>query len=504
MSNQSINNMKGKTTFLTKALLMLFVTLFSFTSARAQQALPYEYGFENNDLAADGWTLVDCHANTGINNSAKYEGSNAFRFYYSTTPPQYLISPEFDGTSAMTVTFMYKVQSASWAETFQVGYSTTTNDVDAFTWGTEVSKNDTQWEQYETDFPVGTKYVAIKLNSNDQFNLYLDNFEFTVASSVAKPTDLAVSEVAAKSAKLSWTEKGTATAWVVAYKADGAADFTEVITTENPFILSGLTPETEYTVKVRQAGENDKWSDEITFTTAIAFPAPTDLAVVPAAKTAEISWTGNAEATGYNLRYKESGAGVGAGGEFVSDFEDSSFGEWTTIDADGDGYNWVLGSACGGIYLVEGGSLAGSGNGGSQDFVVSGSYSNAEGVGALSPDNWLVSPLVTLGGSISFYAGGQDATYANEYFGVFVSTTSNTDPAAFTQLDAWTLNADGTGTRSSRRKDQGVWGLFTVDLSAYAGQTRQRYRRARKSKGRSSLCKDVPARRWRGRALDSC
>ena len=74
-----------------------------------------------------------------------------------------------------------------------------------------------------------------------------------------KPANLAVSEITKNSVKLSWTEKGEATAWVVAYKAVGDADFTEVNATENPFTLTGLTPETEYTVKVRQAGETNKW-----------------------------------------------------------------------------------------------------------------------------------------------------------------------------------------------------------------------------------------------------
>ena len=439
----------------------------TFTTEYAAFSLPYYESFEDGIGA---WTLVDCNPGSVVGTGGSgHESAYSFMFKYNSNPPQYLISPEFNSAAPIALSFWYKAASATWPETFQVGYSAT-KDVDAFTWEDEVTATDKDnWTQYETTCPAGTKFVAIKYNSNDMYYLYVDDFAFEVADGFVKPANLAASEITKNSVKLSWTEKGTATAWVVAYKANGAAEFTEVNAPENPFTLTGLTPETEYTVKVRQDGETDKWSTEITFTTDVAFAAPTDLAVVPAAKTAEISWTGNAEANSYNLRYRESGAGAGAGGEFVSDFEDSSMGEWTTIDADGDGYNWVLGSACGGIYLVEGGSLAGSGNGGSQDFVVSGSYSNV--AGALSPDNWLVSPLVTLGGSISFYAGGQDAEYANEYFGVFVSTTSNTDPAAFTQLDAWTLNADGTGTRSSRRKDQGVWGLFTVDLSAYAGQT---------------------------------
>lgn len=192
---------------------------------------------------------------------------------------------------------------------------------------------------------------------------------------------------------------------------------------------------------------------------------PTNLAATEIGSTsATISWEGTADS--YNLKYREQ-----TGGSLVTDFEDSSMGEWTTIDADGDGYTWVLGSACGGIYLEEGGSLAESGHNNSQDLVTSGSYTNVTRA-ALTPDNYLVSPKVKLGGSITFYACGQDESYVSETFGVAVSTTSNTDPSAFTTIAKWEMNANGTGTpKSSRRKTQGTWGEFTVDLSAYAGQT---------------------------------
>ena len=194
-----------------------------------------------------------------------------------------------------------------------------------------------------------------------------------------------------------------------------------------------------------------------------AVKKPTNLAVTEIGSTnATISWEGTADS--YNLKYRETG------GTLVTDFEDSSMGGWTTIDADGDGYTWVLGSACGSIYLEEGGSLTGSGHNNSQDLVTSGSYTNVTKA-ALTPDNYLVSPMVKLGGSITFYACGQDESYASETFGVAVSTTSNTDPSAFTTIAKWEMNANGTGTpKSSRRRAQGTWGEFTVDLSAYAGQ----------------------------------
>ena len=176
----------------------------------------------------------------------------------------------------------------------------------------------------------------------------------------------------------------------------------------------------------------------------------------------------------------DSGGSGGNGGSGVAsvtyDFENSTMQGWTTIDADGDGHTWVLGSETGGEYLKEGASLAGSGHNGSNDFVTSGSYSNV--FGALNPDNYLVSPKVALGGKISFYACGQDASYVAEHFGVAVSIAGNTSAADFKMLQDWTmaaapsqtpaLNAPQNAFRSPRRA-QGNWYLYTVDLSAYAG-----------------------------------
>lgn len=145
------------------------------------------------------------------------------------------------------------------------------------------------------------------------------------------------------------------------------------------------------------------------------------------------------------------------------DFEESTMQGWTTIDADGDGYDW---------YIASNVMSTGNGHNGSNDCVLSQSYKN--GVGALTPDNYLVSPEITLGGSITFWACAQDNGWAAEHFGVAVSTTNNDDPEAFTLLSEWTMTAKGAGaptdfTRSGNRA-QGNWYQYTVDLSAYSGQ----------------------------------
>ena len=126
-----------------------------------------------------------------------------------------------------------------------------------------------------------------------------ETFNYTVDCTVAtcfKPTNLAATNVLARSAELSWTENGDATEWVIDYNG------TTITVNENPYVLEGLTPETAYSVKVKPVCEQEKWSDEITFTTTVACPAPTALTASNITPTgATISWQGTAES--YNLRY---------------------------------------------------------------------------------------------------------------------------------------------------------------------------------------------------------
>ena len=230
-----------------------------------------------------------------------------------------------------------------------------------------------------------------------------------------------------------------------------------------PYTVEGLEPETPYVFGVQAVcteGEADTVFVE--FTTDVNCPTPYGLTADEESITASeatIEWTGFSE--GYNVRYRP----AAPSGEGINESFENGMGDWTTIDADGDGYDWVLGSACGGIYLADGGSLT-NGHTGS-DMIVSGSYSNATN-SALTPDNYLISPMVNLGGSISFWAQAQDSSYAAEHLGVAVSTTSNTDATAFTTIQEWTMSATGA---TPGAKDQGTWVQLTADLSDYAGQT---------------------------------
>ena len=154
------------------------------------------------------------------------------------------------------------------------------------------------------------------------------------------------------------------------------------------------------------------------------------------------------------------GPGGCEGDEFTVDFESGMPAGWTTIDADGDGYNWMLASASMGT---------GYGHNGSSDLILSQSYNN--NVGALTPDNYLVAPAVTLceGSTFSFWACAQDASWASEHFGVAVSETGTGN---WTMVQEWTMTAKGEGKAPRGMNAQGTWYQYSVDLGAYAGEGR--------------------------------
>ena len=161
----------------------------------AVTALPLVQDFEDDSYIC--WTTI---SNNAVNdwsgssdfpmglyytNPAYTNTAFAFSSYaYATDYNQYLISPELPSNSGLTVTFDYfRVEEAT--ELFRVGYSTTTNNVNAFTWGTQVSVTNNNINQYSLNAPAGTKYIAINYLSNFQYILLIDNI---VINNVLAPT----------------------------------------------------------------------------------------------------------------------------------------------------------------------------------------------------------------------------------------------------------------------------------------------------------------------------
>ena len=126
----------------------------------------------------------------------------------------------------------------------------------------------------------------------------------------------------------------------------------------------------------------------------------------------------------------------------------SEVNEWTFVDKDGDGYNWMWNQLNTAYEPYEGAGC-----------IYSNSFVNY--FGAVNPDNWAISPEFTIpanasSATLSWYAAPQDPDWVEEHYGVYVGT--GTDTANYTQLFEETISySDYKNT--------------TVDLTAYAGQT---------------------------------
>ena len=149
--------------------------------------------------------------------------------------------------------------------------------------------------------------IALRYTSSSPSQSWnLDDFTVQLIPACAEPTSLTVSNVAGHSATLTWTS--TAESVVVAYKTAADESFTEITgVSENPYVLSGLAPETQYTVKVGVTCEDNttSWSTTKTFTTDIACPAPVVTISNITETSVTISYTGDAES--YELKYKATG-----------------------------------------------------------------------------------------------------------------------------------------------------------------------------------------------------
>ncbi|MBR0159000.1 MAG: choice-of-anchor J domain-containing protein [Clostridia bacterium] len=132
------------------------------------------------------------------------------------------------------------------------------------------------------------------------------------------------------------------------------------------------------------------------------------------------------------------------------DFEDGA-DDWTFVDADGDGFNWVYHSNAG---LESGRCEAHSGDG----ILYSQSFDN-DSYSALFPDNWAISPAFSLedtsDAALSLWARGQDPSWAEEVFALYAGVSSDTDKM---------VKIGGDFTAS------GDYVNFTADLSDFLGE----------------------------------
>ena len=98
----------------------------------------------------------------------------------------WLISPEIVGGTELS--FYAAIADPDYPESFEVLYSTTTQDRDAFTVLSAETKTTQSWEQFTYTLPADAKYFAIHYNAIDAFALMIDDLSYVKASSIVDIT----------------------------------------------------------------------------------------------------------------------------------------------------------------------------------------------------------------------------------------------------------------------------------------------------------------------------
>ena len=339
-------------------------------------------GFENG---LGNWTFTSMNAvndinatgnnHAGIHADGAHSGSYGFRFssYSSKTDDetydQYLVTPE------LTVTGNLKFYAKHYGtgDDIYVGYSTTTNDLDDFTWDETALDLSINWQEFTHELPNNVKYVAFHYFGDYQYYAYVD--DITISQEVSQPAG-------------EWQYVENIAAW-----------FTT---------LDGLTPETAYEAQVK-SGCSDDWSEIISFTT-IDCTAPIEVTVSDILhNSATVSWAGTSDS--YNVSYRT------AAGDFISrsqDFE-NGLGIWTFMSM----------NAANDIGKNNGaGILAAAKHNGSYGFRFS-SYSQK--TGDETYDQYLFSPELSTTGTLKFWFKKSTEDVTEKLYVGYSTTTNDLD-----------------------------------------------------------------------------
>ena len=212
---------------------------------------------------------------------------------------------------------------------------------------------------------------------------------------------------------------------------------------DNFEFLEGYTY--EFTLALDSASQNDITTLRILDPNGneVVAPATPELTVNPAATSATVTWAADENATGWNLIWRPfvdtTGNPIECNLNYETQDELSAALEnldWSIVDNDGDGYNWGVYGDAGDYYF---GSLSW--------------YSNA-----LTPDNWLISPVTKLQGVVEFTVWDRGYAETMRPYVLTADMTSLDEAIPLGDADIETPGVNGQKVS------------YSFDLSEYGGQ----------------------------------
>ena len=377
--------------------------------------------FENFD--ADNWTIVDADGDgyawelvegDGVSGAKVYDGTHAIASASydnnsgALTPDNWLISQAFTATADAKLSWYDIGQDAGWAaENYSVyaipaNYTSLNEAVELYTGvsGAEYTERTAELGAF------AGQEIRVAFRHHDVTDMFRLNIDLITVTGNSDAEVVAVTGVELDKTEAEVAEKGTVQLTATVLPANAT----------NKNVTWTSSDETVATVKNGVVTGVKAGTATITVTTV------------------DGGFTATCKVTVVKSEYI-----------LYEDFETDSVEDWMMIDADGDEHCWVLGAASSQANVYEGEYCA-----------MSASYDNDEG--ALTPDNWLISPVFTPDETsvLSWYVAGQDPSYAAEHYGVYVLPADAEDVTEGTEI------FNGVATAAYVNK--------TVSLADYAGQ----------------------------------
>ena len=200
-----------------------------------------------------------------------------------------------------------------------------------------------------------------------------------------------------------------------------------------------------YEFVVSLGGQNDQVDLVVDDPTAPALP--TNVNVTPTATTGDVAWTPSVNNETWNLRWRPwtDPALLNPDWNMNVDNYQDIVGDFMIYDADGDGENWGLAYADDANYDV---------------CFYSESWSSNTWA-ALTPDNWLITPAVGMGGTLKFKTWNASASYLDQIY-VYYAPASAVSGETF-NTDDFIMISDGAIAPGTAPEE------YEFDLSDYEG-----------------------------------
>jgi hypothetical protein len=250
--------------------------------------------------------LPDCWSRLGTSTSGNIVASsvapmsapNRLLISVGTTTTVFLVMPPVSNLQAATHRLRFKAYATAIDKVLNVGYFTNPADLSTFVQLQSFAMPSTaattaqEFTFIPAALPAGVNQLVFTTPTGVFTTIYVDDVKWEFNSPCVEPSQLTANFITNTSAQLAWVA-GAATTWEIQYGAPnfflGTGTIVSPVST-NPYVLSGLTPNTSYQYYVRGicAGPiNSSWAGPFSFRTqcddvttfAENFDAPTQSTV---------------------------------------------------------------------------------------------------------------------------------------------------------------------------------------------------------------------------------